>query len=168
MGDLDGRLLRGRLAIEGQQPTTAEGLEHGGQGDGIEVEARQVRQRQPSTGLGRADAELDEMQEHLHRHPLLVSLEPVVDRLCAARQDAPDPAERAVPVQRQRGLRSLVEELGEGEFQEWQRSRPIGCIGDQLCQERGLDGDARLAQRGRRRPPRARSRSSGARSRRPG
>ena len=47
--DLDGRLLRGRLAIEGQQPAAAERFEHRGQGDGIEVEARQVRQRQPST-----------------------------------------------------------------------------------------------------------------------
>ena len=38
-----------RFTIEGQQPTTAERLQHVRQGDGVEIEARQVRKGQPST-----------------------------------------------------------------------------------------------------------------------
>ena len=140
--DLDGRLLRRGLAIERQQPATAERVEHGRKGDRIELEPRQVRQRQPSARLRGADAELDEMQENLHRHPLLVSPQPVVDRLRTARQDPPDPAESAIPIERERGLGPLVEELGEGELQERQRPRPIGGIGDQLSQQSRFDGDS--------------------------
>ena len=73
---------------------------------GSSVELREVGERQPPTRLGRAVAQLDQPQEHLHRNLPLVIGQGTVESLCAPREHAPDPAERAVAVQRQGRPRS--------------------------------------------------------------
>ncbi len=142
MGDLDRRLKRRCVAIERQQAALPECVEDRRQGHRVEFEARKIRQRQPPARLRCAHAELHEVQEHLHRHLLLVAAQAGIDRFSASGQHASNPAEHAIPIEGQCRAVPLIEELGEGELEQRKRPRPVPRIGDQRGEEWLLDVDA--------------------------
>jgi hypothetical protein len=144
VGDFDGRLVGRRITVERQQPPLAEGVKNPREDNGIEIEARQLGERQAPPRLGRAAAELHESEEELHRDLPGIGRERVVDRLGAPRQNAPDPAQRAVAIERERRRAALVEQLGEGVLEQWQRPRPMRGVAYQLGEQGGLDDDPGL------------------------
>ena len=101
MSDLDRGLARRRVAIEGQDPTAAEGIQHAFDHRGVEPEGIELAPADPSTRVLAALSEPDEPQEELAGDVGLAGCQRVERLVRAVRQGPGDPAHRAVRLHRQ-------------------------------------------------------------------
>ena len=142
MSDLDRGLARRRIAIEGQDPTAPEGIQHGIDHRAVEPEGIELAPADPSTRVLAALSETDEPQEELAGHVGLAGSQRVERLVRTVRQGSGDPAHRAVCLHRQARTVALLDQLGEGELEERQRTGLVHHVGDEGAHDPRLDPQA--------------------------
>jgi len=137
---LDGRLSRRRITVEGQQPRRAEGVE---QAVGLGAEGGdtlQLAARGAAAEIGVLAADGNQPEEQQTGCVLGIPLERPVDVLGARTDRRRQTADPPVVVERHRGRLPAVEQFGERELEQRQRSGPVGDSSDELGDERPVDG----------------------------
>ena len=144
VGDLDRRLSRRRLAIEGQEAVAPVRLEHAIHGLGVDVEYVELRPSDPAPRVLPSLPEGHEAQEHLPDGPPSFRAARLVEPVGARGDGAGDSAHRHVGLQAQSLVLATLEQLRECVLQQRERSRLMDDVGDDLRDEPGLGRDADL------------------------
>jgi len=137
---LDGRTVRHRVAVEGQQAILAEDAHHGVHRRAGHRQRFQLGQPDAPPGVFGPLAGRHQPQEQLARRFLARLVHFRVKLLGAARQRARHAAHRPVRAQRQRAPFAALEQLGERVLQQRQRARLLAHIGDNRGDEIGAQG----------------------------
>ena len=122
MGDLDGRFPGRRVVVERKQPGGPIGLDGVRRGDIVE----QLRPQHTATSVFGALAEGDQADEEASDGSTVLHAHVGEDLLGPCGQRTGETTEIPVGGERQRRAVSAVEQLREGELQEWQGAR-LGC-----------------------------------------
>ncbi len=129
------------IAVEGEKPVPAEPIDDGFHGDQVDVErddlGRFHASAAPLAGLGDGD----EPQEQLPGRRLLLAGELRVDALGALLERAQGATHGPVGVEGQGGVDASIEELGQGELEDRERTWLADHVAQELGQQRRFQRD---------------------------